>query len=66
MTLHEIPQDALGFAAGVLTTIAFAPQVYRIVRTRSAHDIYVADVRCLQHGESCCGSGTAFASTRCR
>ena len=34
-----IPQDALGFAAGALTTIAFLPQVWRIVKTRSAHDI---------------------------
>ena len=34
-----IPQDVLGFAAGALTTLAFLPQVYRIVKTRSAHDI---------------------------
>ena len=34
-----IPQDALGFAAGALTTVAFLPQVWRIVKTRSAHDI---------------------------
>ena len=39
MTLPDVPTDALGFAAGTLTTIAFVPQVYRIVRTRSAHDI---------------------------
>jgi MtN3 and saliva related transmembrane protein len=39
MTAADIPQDALGFAAGALTTIAFIPQVYRIVKTRSAHDI---------------------------
>ena len=32
-------QDALGFAAGALTTIAFVPQLVRIVRKRSAHDI---------------------------
>jgi MtN3 and saliva related transmembrane protein len=31
--------DALGFAAALLTTFAFVPQVVRIVRTRSAHDI---------------------------
>ena len=37
--MADIPQDALGFAAGMLTTIAFVPQVYRIVKTRSAHDI---------------------------
>ena len=39
MTLPDVPTDALGFAAGMLTTIAFVPQVYRIVKTRSAHDI---------------------------
>lgn len=31
--------DALGLVAGALTTIAFVPQVVRIVRTRSAYDI---------------------------
>jgi len=31
--------DALGLAAGTLTTLAFVPQLYRIVKTRSAHDI---------------------------
>ena len=31
--------DALGLFAGALTTIAFVPQVLRILRTRSAHDI---------------------------
>ena len=32
-------QDLLGLAAGTLTTISFVPQVVRIVRKRSAHDI---------------------------
>ncbi len=31
--------DALGLFAGALTTIAFVPQVVRILRTRSAYDI---------------------------
>jgi MtN3 and saliva related transmembrane protein len=31
--------DALGLFAGALTTIAFVPQVLRILHTRSAHDI---------------------------
>jgi MtN3 and saliva related transmembrane protein len=31
--------DALGLVAGTLTTIAFVPQLMRIVKTRSAHDI---------------------------
>ena len=31
--------DVLGYLAGALTTIAFVPQVVRIVRTRSAGDI---------------------------
>ena len=33
------PHDALGLVAGALTTLAFVPQVVRIVRTRSAYDI---------------------------
>jgi MtN3 and saliva related transmembrane protein len=33
------PQDAIGLAAGVLTTIAFVPQLLRILRTRSAYDV---------------------------
>ncbi len=32
-------QDVLGLVAGSLTTLAFVPQIVRIVRTRSAHDI---------------------------
>ena len=31
--------DILGYLAGILTTIAFVPQVVHIVRKRSAHDI---------------------------
>ena len=31
--------DGIGFAAATLSTVAFVPQVLRIVRTRSAHDI---------------------------
>ena len=34
-----MPDDALGFAAGALTTIALVPQLLRILKTRSAHDI---------------------------
>ena len=37
MTLNT--NDLLGIAAGTLTTISFLPQVFRIVQTRSAHDI---------------------------
>ena len=37
--LAGMPDDALGYAAGTLTTIAFVPQLLRILRTRSAHDI---------------------------
>ncbi len=32
-------QDALGLAAGTLTTVAFVPQLLRIIKMRSAHDI---------------------------
>ena len=31
--------DSLGLVAGALTTVAFVPQVVRILRTRSAYDI---------------------------
>ncbi|HEX4885615.1 MAG TPA: SemiSWEET transporter [Casimicrobiaceae bacterium] len=31
--------EAVGMAAAVLTTLAYVPQVVRIVKTRSAHDI---------------------------
>lgn len=31
--------DSLGLVAGALTTLAFVPQILRIVRTRSAYDI---------------------------
>jgi MtN3 and saliva related transmembrane protein len=37
MTLN--PNELLGIVAGTLTTISFIPQVFRIVQTRSAHDI---------------------------
>jgi MtN3 and saliva related transmembrane protein len=37
-----IPADAIGVAAGVLTTLAFVPQVIRVWRTRSAHDLSLA------------------------
>jgi len=38
-TAVAISDDVLGYLAGTLTTIAFVPQVVRIVRTRSAHDL---------------------------
>ena len=38
-SVGAIGHDALGYLAGALTTIAFVPQVVRIVRTRSAYDI---------------------------
>ena len=33
------PTDTLGLAAGTLTTIAFVPQIVRIVRVRHADDL---------------------------
>ena len=40
MTPGGLPSDnAIGIVAGTLTTIAFIPQLFRIVKTRSAHDI---------------------------
>lgn len=37
-----IPADAIGIVAGVLTTLAFVPQVIRVWRTRSARDLSLA------------------------
>lgn len=31
--------DVLGLAAGILTTVSFVPQVWRIWKTKSANDI---------------------------
>ena len=39
MIADTVNHDALGLAAGALTTIAFVPQIVRIARSRSAHDI---------------------------
>ena len=39
MTGDPVNHDALGLVAGALTTIAFVPQIVRIARSRSAHDI---------------------------
>ncbi|HEY8355132.1 MAG TPA: SemiSWEET transporter [Methylophilaceae bacterium] len=36
MTIHA---DLIGFAAAVLTTIAFVPQVIKVLRTRSTRDV---------------------------
>ncbi|HEY6862265.1 MAG TPA: SemiSWEET transporter [Burkholderiales bacterium] len=37
--MSDIALNVLGFAAGVLTTVAFVPQVIKLRRTRSARDI---------------------------
>jgi len=34
-----VSNDAIGLVAALLTTVAYVPQVVRIVKTRSAHDI---------------------------
>jgi len=39
MTAALSGSDAIGMAAGVLTTVAFVPQLVRILRTRSAYDV---------------------------
>lgn len=31
--------EYLGYAAGLLTTVAFVPQAYRMIRTRQSRDI---------------------------
>lgn len=37
--MYMWPSDFLGFAAAALTTLAFVPQVIKIIRTKSAADI---------------------------
>jgi MtN3 and saliva related transmembrane protein len=39
MLLRIPPVEALGFAAATCTTVAFIPQLARVIRLRSAHDI---------------------------
>jgi MtN3 and saliva related transmembrane protein len=39
MRMALTTHDSLGLAAGALTTVAFVPQIVRILRTRSAYDI---------------------------
>ena len=39
MSAGALTHDVIGYLAGALTTVAFVPQVMRILRTRSAHDI---------------------------
>lgn len=34
--------EYLGYAAGILTTLAFLPQAYRMIRTRQSRDISMA------------------------
>ncbi len=41
MFLTGAEMDAIGYIAGTLTTIAFVPQLLRIIRLRSAHEISV-------------------------
>ncbi|HWQ25604.1 MAG TPA: SemiSWEET transporter [Chlorobaculum sp.] len=37
-----IETEYLGYAAGILTTVAFFPQAYRMIRTRQTRDISLA------------------------
>ena len=37
--MTAVPVDTLGLAAGTVTTIAFVPQIVRIVRVRHADDL---------------------------
>ncbi|NTU58549.1 MAG: SemiSWEET transporter [Chlorobiaceae bacterium] len=47
-----MPTDTeyLGYAAGVLTTFAFLPQAYRMIRTRQARDISLTWVTAMTAG----------------
>lgn len=43
-------RETIGLLAGVLTTLAFVPQVLRVWRTRSATDISLPAFACLVTG----------------
>lgn len=47
------PTNLLGMVAGTLTTIAFIPQVVRIWRTRSTHDISLSMFCIFSFGVAC-------------
>jgi len=42
MNQMPIETEYLGYAAGILTTVAFFPQAYRMIRTRQTRDISLA------------------------
>ncbi|WP_353120556.1 SemiSWEET transporter [Nitratidesulfovibrio sp.] len=44
--------EAVGYVAGLLTSLAYLPQVVRIARTRSANDISLPTFRLLAVGVS--------------
>ena len=41
MITHSSLTDSYGFAAAILTTIAFLPQLYKTWRTKSANDVSI-------------------------
>lgn len=43
-------RESIGLVAGLLTTLAFVPQVLRVWRTRSASDISLSAFACLVSG----------------
>ncbi|MCJ7523577.1 MAG: SemiSWEET transporter [Dehalococcoidia bacterium] len=46
-------EEVLGYAAGVLTTFSFAPQVWRLFRLRSAQEISLSFNLFLMAGVTC-------------
>ncbi len=39
MSMTRAGIDTIGYAAATMTTVAFVPQLLRVIRLRSAHDI---------------------------
>ena len=42
--------ELLGFAAGIFTTFSLVPQLYRVVRLKSAREISLAFTLCMAFG----------------
>ena len=46
-------KEGIGFVGGFLTTIGMVPQVWRLFRLKSAHDISLTYSLCLNIGIAC-------------
>jgi MtN3 and saliva related transmembrane protein len=50
MSTKQMDTEYVGYAAGILTTFAFLPQAYRMIRTRQTRDISLTWVSTMAAG----------------